>query len=284
MKGCIVQLLGVLIMVATAGTAWGKEVPFHESTLGEVKARVISLVEKDLDAAILRADTDEQKAAVARFYPDGKVRNRLNVLLLRRGETVALVDTGFDWTAGELDAALGAVGLGPEDVTHVIITHAHGDHTGGLIRDGRPAFPRATVLFPEKELAYWSDPGHEGVSSRTFGSVAAIRRLYGERVHVFAPGEDICASRPGVKAVDEAGHMPGHVGILIAAGGRTLFFWSDLLHAFDAQTADPSLSTSFDMDPEQAARVRAELLARARAEGWSVVGSHVPFTQPCVLK
>ena len=276
------------MMVAATGPARAKDVPFHEEVLGKVNIRVVSLVEKNLNAAILRTSTEAQKAAVARFYPDGSVHNVLNVLLLRLPGVVALVDTGFDWTAGEIDAALLAVGLTPEEVTHVVITHAHGDHVGGLVRDGRAAFPRAKVLFSEKELAYWSDPVRQDAAStgerKTADSISAICRLYGERVRTFTAGGDICAELPGVRAVDEAGHTPGHAGIMIEGDGRTFFFWSDLLHAFDMQTADPSVSTSFDMDAEAAAAVRAGLLERARAEGWLVAGSHVPFTRPCVLK
>ena len=276
------------MMVAATVPARAKDIPFHEEVLGEINIRVVSLVEKDLNAAILRTSTEAQKAAVSRLYPEGAVRNVLNVLLLRLPGAVALVDTGFDWTAGEMDAALLAVGLTPEDVTHVVITHAHGDHVGGLIRGGRAAFPRAMVLFSDKELAYWFDPGRAKAASagerKIVDSISDIRRIYGERVRVFASGDDICAELPGVRAVDEAGHTPGHVGLMIEGGGRTFFFWSDLLHAFDAQTADPSVSATFDMDPEAAAIVRAGLLGRASTEGWLVTGSHVPFTRPCVLK
>ena len=66
-------------------------------------------------------------------------------------------------------------------------------------------------------------------------------------------------------------------------GGDTCLFWNDLLHAFDAQEAMPSVSASFDMDPDAAARVREDTLKRVRAGGWLVVGTHVPFTQPRVL-
>lgn len=79
--------------------------------------------------------------------------------------------------------------------------------------------------------------------------------------------------RSDVHAVDEAGHTPGYVGIMMKYGGDTCLFWNDLLHAFDAQEAMPSVSASFDMDPDAAARVREDTLKRVRAGGWLVVGS-----------
>ncbi len=284
-----VQLLGVLMMAAsTTSPAQAGDIPFHESVVGKVNVRVISLVQKDLNPAILLASTEEQKAEVESFYPDGAIHNVLNVLLLRVGDAAALVDTGFDWTDEQMDAALAQAGLGREDVTHVIVTHAHGDHVGGLVRDGRAAFPAATVLFSEKELGYWTSADNRSAASggalRIFENVSNILRVYGDRVRTFVPGKDVCAELPGVQAVEETGHTPGHVGIMTAAEGRTFVFWSDLLHAFDMQTAHPSVSTSFDMDPEAAARVREDMLNRARTEGWLVVGSHVPFTAPRVLK
>lgn len=285
----IVQLLGVLMMtVSTTGPAQAENVPFHEFVMGDVHVRVISLAQQNLKASILRPAADEQKTVIARAYPDGEVHNVLNVLLLRGNGVAALVDTGYDWTVDTLEAALAQAGLAKEDVTHVVITHAHGDHVGGLVRNGEAVFPRAAVLFSEKELAAWSDAEAAKNASdgmrRMFESVDGIRRAYGDRIRTFVPGTDFFPTLPGVRAVDEAGHTPGHVGVMISAEGRTFLFWSDLLHAFDAQQAVPSVSASFDMDPEAAARVREDTLNRARAEGWLVVGSHVPFTQPRILK
>lgn len=286
---CAVQLLGVFMMVVSAtGPARADNVSFHEFSVGDVNMRVMSLVQKDLNSSILMASTEEQKKAVAAAYPDGAVHNVLNVLLIRVPGAVALVDTGYDWTDEQMDEALRGAGLGRGDVTHVIITHAHGDHVGGLVKDGKPTFPSAMVLFPERELSYWTGAENRksasGGALRIFDNVANIVAAYQGRIGTFEAGENVCAALPGVLSVDEAGHTPGHVGIMVSAEGRTFVFWSDLLHAFDVQAAHPDVSASFDMDPAAAARVRADMLNRARKEGWLVVGSHVPFTEPRVLK
>ena len=123
-----------------------------------------------------------------------------------------------------------------------------------------------------------------GGAVKIFENVANIVAAYKGRVVTFEAGESVCAQLPGVLAVDEAGHTPGHVGFMISGEDRTFLFWSDLLHAFDVQETNPAVSTSFDMDPAAAARVREDMLNRARRGGWLVVGSHVPFTEPRVLK
>lgn len=286
---CAVHMLGVVMMMfSAAGTVCAGEMPFCDLSAGDADIRVMALAEKDMNTGILQTESGEQKAAVARACPDGAIRNMLNVLLVRGHGVVALVDTGYDWTIGELESALRRAGVGPESVTHVVITHAHGDHIGGLVRDGKPVFPSATILFSEKELAYWTSPEKKQAASggarKIFDGVSVVTGLYGDRVRTFVPGTDLFPDLPGIQAVDEAGHTPGHVGIMAKAGDRTFLFWSDLLHVFDVQAEKPSISASFDMDPAEAARVRENVLNRVRTEGWLVVGSHVPFTQPRVLE
>ena len=183
-------------------------------------------MQKDLNASILLPGTAQQKKAVADAYPDGAIHNVLNVCCFcarpawRRWWT-----TGFDWTDAQMDEALRGAGLERNDVTHVIVTHAHGDHVGGLVKDGRAAFPSAVVLFPERELSYWTSEANrqaaKGGAVKIFENVANIVAAYKGRVATFEAGESVCAQLPGVLAVDEAGHTPGHVGIMISGEDRT---------------------------------------------------------------
>ena len=53
---------------------------------------------------------------------------------------------------------LAAIGIGPNDVDVVIISHFHGDHVSGLVApDGGPAFPRAEITVPANEWSFWMD-------------------------------------------------------------------------------------------------------------------------------
>jgi glyoxylase-like metal-dependent hydrolase (beta-lactamase superfamily II) len=45
---------------------------------------------------------------------------------------VTLVDTGIKTAPGRILAALQQIGSGPADVTRIVLTHAHGDHAGGV--------------------------------------------------------------------------------------------------------------------------------------------------------
>uniref|UniRef100_A0A8C5JBL1 Metallo-beta-lactamase domain-containing protein 1 n=1 Tax=Junco hyemalis TaxID=40217 RepID=A0A8C5JBL1_JUNHY len=73
--------------------------------------------------------------------PDGSCRADGSVTLIRGGPLTVLVDTGGPWLRPRLPGLLGAHGVAPEDITHVVVTHGHSDHAGNL-----NAFPRATLL------------------------------------------------------------------------------------------------------------------------------------------
>lgn len=82
--------------------------------------------------------------------------------LLRRGTQVALVDTGYDDAEALVrgrpirlnpEAALAPLGLRPEDITDVTVTHLHYDHAGGL-----HLLPNAQLHMQAAEMAYSTGP------------------------------------------------------------------------------------------------------------------------------
>jgi glyoxylase-like metal-dependent hydrolase (beta-lactamase superfamily II) len=78
---------------------------------------------------------------------------------------------------------------------------------------------------------------------------------------------------PTIKAIDAAGHTPGHVIFLI--NGDTLFA-GDLLHSDLLQFAHPEICATFDNDKEAAVAMRRKILTRAAEENWDFIASHVP--------
>lgn len=103
----------------------------------------------------------------SRYLQRKMTANMFGITLVRGGGRNILVDCGADMddpakqaiffdiygaSMSSPQAALAAVGLKPEDITDVIITHAHMDHMGGL-----DLFPNAKFYAQEAEIVAWGD-------------------------------------------------------------------------------------------------------------------------------
>lgn len=144
--------------------------------------------------------------------------------------------------ADAVDRQLPGLGIAPDAVSTVVVTHFHGDHTGRL-----GAFPRARVVTGRGN---W--PSHLGAVPCTWppGLAPAFPRFADGAVGAFAESERLTADG-AVRVVPLLGHTPGHVGVLVADGGR---YW---LMAGDA---------TFDLEQTRAGDVAgvSEGVAEAR--------------------
>ncbi|MGM4915249.1 MBL fold metallo-hydrolase [Rhizobium sp. 768_B6_N1_8] len=75
----------------------------------------------------------------------------MDALLVKAPKRVILIDTGV---GGALQQSLAQAGTKPEEVTDILITHSHPDHMGGLVKDGKLAFPKATIRMSSAEWAF----------------------------------------------------------------------------------------------------------------------------------
>lgn len=205
-----------------------------------------------------------------------------NLALYRDGGNTVLFDVGsgpdFMPTAGLVVESLGALGLSPEDITHVVFTHAHPDHIWGLLDDfDEPLFSEATFLMGRAEWEYWWDPNT--VSSigdaRAAFAVGAKRRMevIENAVVLFEGGEEIL---PGIAAVSCPGHTPGHMGFEIRQGGDAALVVGDAIGNHHVAFRQPGWESGSDQDGPLAARSRRMLLDRLANEQMPMVGFHLP--------
>ena len=220
--------------------------------------------------------------------PEGKVPVDTHVLLVQTDDATILIDAGLDepgsgWEQRLLEewpgsrrtpgvvAGLASVGIKPEDVTHVLVTHVHFDHVVGLAAEdgGRlvPRYPNAHVVLGRAD---WENPpeGHLGPEQRArIGAVAEAGLL------VLLDGEREIV--PGVTMIPAPGESPGHSIVRISSNGETLYAVGDLFHfAAEVEHSDWMVPWA---DPKQMAASRRELLDDAVSTNALVVFSHEHF-------
>ena len=201
-------------------------------------------------------------------------------LLVHAGAHVLLFDTGagafFGDIAGKLPASMTAAGEKPAGVTDIFISHAHGDHIGGLLMStGALAFPNATIHMSAPEWKWLS--GLSADEAKNFGiqQVTALVSAIKPKVAAFEPGADLL---PGiVKAVELKGHTPGHSGYRIGTGTDSVLVFGDAMHSYVVSVRKPSWQVAFDGDKQLGAATRAALVKSSAASGQRLYSEHFPF-------
>ena len=204
-------------------------------------------------------------------------------LLIETGDAVVLVDVGsgsrFMPTTGRLMANLAAVGVDPDGITHVVITHAHPDHIWGIRDDfDEPLFPDAEYVIGAVEHAHWlqDDLVNQVPAADQQFVLGAVNSLTLEGVEwrLLEDGEEVV---PGVRMIATPGHTPGHMSVVLESGGKQLMALGDAMsHAYTNFT-HPEWYNGFDADGPQTVETRIRLLDMAAADRIAVLGYHFPF-------
>lgn len=256
-------------------------------TLGDAHITVISEGTIEWTPRIL-APQDEVLRAIPELASNGKITLGLNLAHVALGNASIVIDPGCDdptsswqrrfaekWPGMRrspgLAAALAAVGVDPNGVTHVLITHAHADHFAGVIveRNGQDAvrFPNARHFIG---LQDWESPARRDPASDLAVRLGAI-----DRAGLLDVVDEERPIAPGITMIHAPGETPGHCVVRVRSDGKSFFYVGDLLHHHSEVEHADWIPAGRDPAPTQASRGR--VYAEAEAGRATVVFSHERF-------
>lgn len=222
------------------------------------------------------------------LYPadaDNLIAQETRCLLLRGDGRTVLIDTGYGSKLGEkglrriagqagdaLVENLAAVGVKPEAVDTVILSHLHFDHAGGATRRGDDGQLSAT--FPNAEYVV-----QRGEWEIARAQLAELRGAYplenlepleaGGRVRTIEGEAEVV---PGVQALLTPGHTAWHQSLLIADDERPALFLGDLCPT--SRHLRTNWCMAYDVHQAETRRQKMRMLGLAADHGWLLVFDH----------
>lgn len=197
-------------------------------------------------------------------------RSRLTSAYLLEGSEPTLVETGPTTSIEAVTAGLHSLGLQPEDLAHIVVTHIHLDHAGGVGRLSQ-RFPRALVWVHDRGVAHLADPQKLVASvARVYGE-EQMRSLFGpvdpvpsDRLRSVSEGDRIPVGTRSLEVMYTPGHASHHIALVDSTSGAV--FTGDALgiHLPDARVLRPATPPP-DIDVEVGVRSIERIRARAES-------------------
>jgi glyoxylase-like metal-dependent hydrolase (beta-lactamase superfamily II) len=250
--------------------------------VGEITVTAVSdgILKSSLDVIV--GLTPDECARLAGCAFDAPIWLPVNAFLIDFPGRRVLVDAGsgtnMQPTLGELPATLRAIDAPPESIDTILLTHLHPDHANGLIdADGKANFPNAELILHQQESRFYLErDANEGDSERVRRTLVASKQAtapYRDCIRTVPDGEAI----PGMSALLQPGHTPGHTCWLLQSGDDKLLIWGDIVHLPSVQVPRPDAALVFDVDPVLAPQSRARVFDWVAGERIRVAGAHLPF-------
>ena len=235
----------------------------------------------------------EERAAMTELLktegrdPDEGIPLYVNILVVRTSKETVIFDSGFGGKENErmgwLTSGLALAEIAPESVTAAFLSHSHGDHLNGFVRDDKATFPNAEIHLLQAEIDFWRMPepdfseSHRD-KSRVPTMVKSVRRHFDILEGLLTPHQGETTLLEGLVTVEPApGHTIGHAAFRIRSGGEEFLHLMDLAHHDLLMFADPNWNIGFDHHPKQAVETRKAFWAEAAARGTRCYGFHLPF-------
>jgi glyoxylase-like metal-dependent hydrolase (beta-lactamase superfamily II) len=220
------------------------------------------------------------------FLPTDHLSLAVNVLVVKAKSGVMLFDAGagrsFGPAAGKLGLGLARIGLAPDDIKTIFVTHVHADHIGGLVSAANhPVFPSARIIAARAEADFWTSDAPNLSGMRTSPEAAAQKAAAAKKV-LTGLKANLELKEPGrvareVELIAAPGHTPGHSLFQIAQGNEKLLVIGDAVHVQALQFPHPEWTIAYDVDAAMAIKTRRKILKDAAMDRTTLMGFHLPF-------
>ncbi|MEL6550063.1 MAG: MBL fold metallo-hydrolase [Pseudomonadota bacterium] len=207
------------------------------------------------------------EVSAANFISSDSYVGSFTPVVVQTGAETILFDTGLPGDG--VPSALASMGLAPADITHVVLTHMHPDHIGGMTNDAGEVYSNAAYVTGRVEYDFWN-----GSDNRIGQAMATKVTPFAERMTFLEDGQDV---RGGITAMAAFGHTPGHMAYMISSGNDQLLITADMANHHVWSLANPDWEVRFDGDKDAAAATRRRVLGMLAADRIPMAGYHMPF-------
>jgi len=249
------EIVSIVAGTKTVSLANGAKVTWIQDNEGE------KLMPRDLFS-------DASDSLYASLNMPAGIPASVSTFLVQVDGVYILFDAGLGAFGGQLMNRLAALGVNPDSIGLVYLTHFHVDHIAGLVaKDSAGAdvkvFRNAAVYAGQVEYDAWMNDIQKNDMQKN------VMALYKDSLHLFAFGDTL---PHGVHAMDAVGHTPGHTAFQLG----NLLIVGDLMHGYALQKDHPEINSNYDMDKVKSAESRKRLMQYARDNKLLMAGMHLP--------
>lgn len=208
---------------------------------------------------------DADKSLIDSLRLQDGIPSSISTYLIEKDSCRILFDTGLGGKNSHLLPLLDSLGLQPDSINYLYLTHLHGDHIGGMMNGDDIVFGRATVFLAKPEYDGWMK-----MDAEKKAQVVKTMNAYKEQLQFFEFGDTLPG---GVITIDAVGHTPGHTAYQL----ENLLIIGDLIHGAALQLVRLEICPTYDMDKQIAIKSRKRLLKYAEDNDLVMAGMHLPY-------